>query len=572
MKWGLAVRLGSVLALVSLLVAGMTGLYAYQVSRDLLVQAAKNELMTATQVVGRRIQAIRLDASRDLQMLATHPAALALLQLPPRQSAAQADQLATLFKLLMASNPGYFQVRLISAGDYGLERVRVDRDGKQLLRIEGDDLQEKSHYPYVSDTLKLPAGSTYLSRIVINHARGAHAGLGQPTVQLASPVVNAQGQAIGVMVINLDLKEAFARLAVDLPAEFQLYLANQQGDFLIHPDGSKTFGFDTGRRVLMQDEFPATSELVEGRATQVMLEADTGSHASMPIVAAFTGNKVTVSNSEGAVYLGLAEPRSSVLNHSRALGLTILQIAGGFGLAGFLLALLLARWVTRPLNTMSTAVARFSTERPIIGLPVGRRDEIGQLARNFDHMQRQIHRQFTELQANRLELEHLARHDPLTGLPNRRLFMEQLASALERAQRAQAPLAVMFIDMDRFKDINDACGHDAGDAALQWVAQQLLAHTRKTDTVARLGGDEFVVLLESPVQPEQIDGIAQNLIDSMREPWFFDGHLCSIGLSMGISVFPSNGSTADALLSAADTAMYGVKAGSRNNFGFAPEG
>ena len=390
-------------------------------------------------------------------------------------------------------------------------------------------------------------------------------------MQLASPVVNAQGQAIGVVVLNLDLKGAFARLAVDMPAEFQLYLANQQGDFLIHPDSSKTFGFDTGRRVLMQDEFPATSELVAGHATQVMLEAETGPHAGMPIVAAFMGKKVVAANSEGALYLGLAEPRRSVLIHSGALGLSILQIAGCFGLAGFLLALLLARWVTRPLNTMSMAVARFSTRQRIIGLPIDRQDEIGQLARSFDHMQQQIHQQFTELQANRLELEHLARHDPLTGLPNRRLFMEQLASALERAQRAQAPLAVMFIDMDRFKDINDAFGHDAGDAALQWVAQQLLANTRKTDTVARLGGDEFVVLLESPMQREQVDSIAQKLVDSMREPWFFDGHLCSIGLSMGISLFPVNGSTADALLTAADTAMYRVKTSRRNGFDFAPE-
>lgn len=571
MKWGLAARLGSVLAFVSLLMTGMTGLYAYKVSRDLLVQAAKNELMTATQVVGRRIQDIRLGASRDLQLLASHPAALALLQRPPTQSAAQADELATLFKLLMSTNPGYFQVRLISASDYGLERVRVDRDGQQLLRIEGDDLQEKSHFPYVSDTLKLPAGSTYLSRIVINHERGAHAGLGQPTVQLASPVVNAQGQAVGVIVLNIDLKGAFARLAVDLPAEFQLYLANQQGDFLIHPDSSKTFGFDAGRRVLMQDEFPATVDLIEGRVSQVMLEADTAAHADKPIVAAFTGNKVKVANSEGAVFLGLAEPRSSVLRHSGALGMSILQIAGGFGLAGFLLAVLLARWVTRPLNTMSTAVARFSTEQPIAGLPMRRQDEIGQLARSFDHMQRQIHQQFTELQANRLELEHLARHDPLTGLPNRRLFMERLENALDRAQRANSMMAVMFIDMDHFKDINDAFGHDAGDAALQWVSQQLLANTRKTDTVARLGGDEFVVLLESPMQREQIDGVAQKLIDSMREPWFFDGHLCSIGLSMGISLFPANGNTADALLTAADTAMYRVKTGSRNSFGFAPE-
>jgi len=450
-----------------------------------------------------------------------------------------------------------------------LERVRVDRHNEQLLTVQGDELQEKSHYPYVSDTLKLPADSTYLSRIVINHERGAHAGLGQPTAQLAPPVVNAQGQAIGVIVINIDLKGNFARLTADLPAEFQLFLANQQGDFLIHPDSSKTFGFDAGRRVLMQDEFPATQALVEGRATQVLLETNDGAHADVPMVAAFISSQVKIANSEAALHLGLAQPRSSVLKRSEALGQTILQIAGALGLLGFALALLLARWITRPINSMSTAVARFSTEQPIVSLPVNRQDEIGQLARSFDEMQQQIRQQFTELQANRQELEQLARMDALTGLPNRRLFMERLDNALERAQRTHNPLAVMFIDMDHFKAINDRWGHDAGDAALQWVANQLLANTRKTDTVARLGGDEFVVLLDSPVAIDQIATIAQKLIDSMREPWFFEGHLCSIELSMGISLYPQDGDTVDTLLSSADSAMYRVKSASRNDFGFA---
>jgi len=569
MRWGLAARFGSVLALVSLLTAGMTGLYAYQISRDLLVQAAKDELMNATQAVARRIQEIRLDISRDLLLLARHPASQALLLQPPSQTARHADELATLFKLLMTANPGFFQLRLISAADYGLERVRVDRHNEQLLTVQGDELQEKSHYPYVSDTLKLPADSTYLSRIVINHERGAHAGLGQPTAQLASPVVNAQGQAIGVIVINIDLKGNFARLTADLPAEFQLFLANQQGDFLIHPDSSKTFGFDAGRRVLMQDEFPATQALVEGRATQVLLETNDGAHADVPMVAAFISSQVKIANSEAALHLGLAQPRSSVLKRSEALGQTILQIAGALGLLGFALALLLARWITRPINSMSTAVARFSTEQPIVSLPVNRQDEIGQLARSFDEMQQQIRQQFTELQANRQELEQLARMDALTGLPNRRLFMERLDNALERAQRTHNPLAVMFIDMDHFKAINDRWGHDAGDAALQWVANQLLANTRKTDTVARLGGDEFVVLLDSPVAIDQLATIAQKLIDSMREPWFFEGHLCSIELSMGISLYPQDGDTVDTLLSSADSAMYRVKSASRNDFGFA---
>jgi diguanylate cyclase (GGDEF)-like protein len=208
---------------------------------------------------------------------------------------------------------------------------------------------------------------------------------------------------------------------------------------------------------------------------------------------------------------------------------------------------------------------------PILDLPITRQDEIGQLARSFDEMQQQIQQQFAELQANRQELEHLARHDALTGLPNRRLFLERLENALDRAKRTQTPLAVMFIDMDHFKAINDKWGHEAGDAALQWVACRLIENTRRTDTVARLGGDEFVVLLDNQVHADQLAMIAQKLIDNMREPWFFDGHLCRIELSMGISQYPQNGDTADALLNSADNAMYRVKAASRNNFGFAPE-
>ena len=288
-------------------------------------------------------------------------------------------------------------------------------------------------------------------------------------------------------------------------------------------------------------------------------------------MAAFTANKLKIANRDNAGFLGLAQPRSSVLQRSHTLGLTILQIASGLGLVGFALALLLARWVTRPLNTMSTAVARFSMAHPILDLPITRQDEIGQLARSFDEMQQQIQQQFAELQANRQELEHLARHDALTGLPNRRLFLERLENALDRAKRTQTPLAVMFIDMDHFKAINDKWGHEAGDAALQWVACRLIENTRRTDTVARHGGDEFVVLLDNQVHADQLAMIAQKLIDNMREPWFFDGHLCSIELSMGISQYPQNGDTADALLNSADNAMYRVKAASRNNFGFAPE-
>lgn len=144
MRIGIAAKLGLVLALVGMLAAGLTGFYAYTASRKLLIDSAKKELLTSTQVLGRRILQAREEGSRNLRTLAHHPAALAALQQADR---AREDELAVLFSLLMEANPAYFQIRLISAEDGGLERVRVDRDGTTLLRVDGDELQEKGHYP-----------------------------------------------------------------------------------------------------------------------------------------------------------------------------------------------------------------------------------------------------------------------------------------------------------------------------------------------------------------------------------------------------------------------------------------
>lgn len=565
MRFGIAARLGVLLAAVGLLAAGVTGFYAYQASRALLVQAAKNELLNSTQVLTRRITLTREEITRTLTVLATHPAAIATLQKP---QPAQHDQLATVFRGVMQANPGFFQLRLISANDHGLERVRVDRDDAGLMDITGDELQEKSHFPYVFDALKLPAGATYLSRITINHERGAHAGLGQPTVILAMPVANAHGVAVGVVVVNVDLNGFFAQLAADMPKEFELFFSNQSGDFLIHPDPSRTFGFDKGRRVLVQEEFAETADLVAGKVDKVLIEVREGRYAQTPVVVAFLGRKVGVASNEESFIIGVAQPLAVVLQQSDKLGVTMLQIVTALCLVCILLAVLLARFIARPINVMSAGLQHFANGGQVRGLPIDRNDEVGVLARSFDQMQRQINQQLTELQNSRQEFEHLARHDMLTGLPNRRLFQDRLDHALARARRSGKKLALLFIDLDRFKEINDLIGHDAGDAVLKAVAIRLAATTREADTVARLGGDEFVVLLDDPSSQEQIAAIAQKLLDGLKPEIAFEAHALHAVASIGISQFPHDGETATEILANADRAMYQAKAAGRNCFRF----
>ncbi|MEO5795700.1 MAG: diguanylate cyclase [Rhodoferax sp.] len=567
MRWGIVGKLVLLLASVGFLAAGLTGFYAYQASRSLLVDAAKNKLLTSTQVLARRITQTREEVSRNLQVLAGLPTTITVLQ---HGEAEDSEELAKLFGLLIDANPGYLQLRLISASDYGLERVRVERVGPSTLRVQGDDLQEKGHYAYVFDTLKLPARATYMSRISINHEGGSFAGLEQPTLQLAMPVMDASNTAIGVVVVNMDLNGMFNLLAADLPSAFKLFLANAEGDILVHPDSSKTFGFDKGRRVLLQDEFAPLQALVGGQQDQVVFEAREGGYADAPVVAAFIASKVQVSGSESRLILGLAQPLDQVLAQSQQLGSSILQIVLGLFLVCLLLAVLLARALTRPINAVTAAAQRFANGLPPGDLPLRRRDEIGSLARSFQQMHLQITRQLADLHDNQEELEHLAQHDTLTGLANRRLFQERLEQALAHARRYGEQVCLLFIDLDAFKAINDQHGHDAGDEVLKTVAQRMQQLVREVDTVARLGGDEFVVLLGAAVSHSHLAAIAGKLLAVIQEPILVQAQskLLRVTASIGISRYPQNGQTAAEILATADQAMYSAKLAGRDAYRF----
>jgi diguanylate cyclase (GGDEF)-like protein len=217
---------------------------------------------------------------------------------------------------------------------------------------------------------------------------------------------------------------------------------------------------------------------------------------------------------------------------------------------------------------MSQAVQQFGQDLQTSILPEQREDEIGLLARSFRQMQNQIQTQLAELNQRRHDLEYLARHDTLTGLPNRRLFGERLEQALAQARRRRQGFALIFVDLDRFKDINDNLGHEAGDAVLQTVALRLKNDTREVDTVARLGGDEFVVLLDTYTNRHQLVTVAEKLLETLSQPMDVLGRQLTVGASMGISQYPLDGLSANELLARADQAMYATKAAGRNGYRF----
>jgi diguanylate cyclase (GGDEF)-like protein/PAS domain S-box-containing protein len=166
------------------------------------------------------------------------------------------------------------------------------------------------------------------------------------------------------------------------------------------------------------------------------------------------------------------------------------------------------------------------------------------------------------------KISHLATHDQLTGLANRVLFYEQIEKAIASCKRQGDFLAVLFIDLDAFKKVNDGMGHAVCDLLLIEVGARLLANIRHVDTVARWGGDEFVILLNQLPVEENITGIVVKILERLAQPFYFDGLKLYVTPSIGISVFPKDGMTAEELLAHADAAMFQVKENGRNNFSF----
>jgi diguanylate cyclase (GGDEF)-like protein len=165
-------------------------------------------------------------------------------------------------------------------------------------------------------------------------------------------------------------------------------------------------------------------------------------------------------------------------------------------------------------------------------------------------------------------IEYLATHDGLTDLPNRAMFNQLLHFSIEAARRYGRQFAVLFIDLDRFKIINDSLGHEAGDALLVEIGDRLRQTLRSSDVVARLGGDEFVVILEDIAEGQAVEGIAQNLLAALGQPVQLSGHECQVTASIGIAMFPADASDVQTLTKNADTAMYLAKEDGKNSFRF----
>ncbi len=265
--------------------------------------------------------------------------------------------------------------------------------------------------------------------------------------------------------------------------------------------------------------------------------------------------------------VGLIADMSKLRTHLLSTVLVTLIILCLAAIATYFLSLRLQEIISEPILNLSDAMRRVSESKDFsLRVVKPGNDEIGSLYDGFNEMLHEIEERNLVLQQRQEHLQELAHFDVLTRLPNRVLFRDRLQQAMNLAVRKDQQIAVLFLDLDRFKDINDTLGHSIGDMLLQQVANRMGLVMRDCDTVARLGGDEFTIFIQDIKSAENACMVAQKLLDLFEIPYCLDGQQVYISNSIGITLFPADSGNIDELLMNADIAMYRAKADGKNTY------
>lgn len=390
----------------------------------------------------------------------------------------------------------------------------------------------------------------------------------------------ARNWVISLLVPCYDGDRFLGVMGADLKLDFLFSsLAQLESDF----DGLRAFIFnDQGNLVLSSDEPPGVPEddpqsytrLDRNSSLSRTLNAyiQSAANGDVDSTAVHTreqdGHKIHVNHKhipETEWYAGFYYPQSLIDREHRATMTVAYQNMAGIMVFLVVFLFYALRWlVTDRILNLARATDRVQETGWSLRVPCQGQDEISHLGQGINRMLDKINELLRDLNQNIQKMERLAYFDQLTNLQNRVFFKEQLHLAIQTAQRESEHLALMYLDLDHFKDINDSLGHEAGDHLLRTVADRLLSCLRAEDAVARLGGDEFAVMLRHVGSAQYAYLVATKIIHCLNEPILIDGHEVFMGVSIGITLAPDDSQQADTLMKNADMAMYQAKYKGRN--------
>jgi diguanylate cyclase (GGDEF)-like protein len=428
----------------------------------------------------------------------------------------------------------YVQARYLD--ETGLEICRVDlRDGQAVV-IPRADLQLKATAPYFREAIQLDKGQSFVSMLDLNVEHGRIEEPYNPVVRFCSPVFDRDGTKRGIVVLNYMGKQLLDEIRKVAPTDHaRVLLLDAQGYYLIgrHPEEEWGFMFPDRRNCRLQNEFPDVwRETRESKRGQSV-------HGGYLFTFALTHAlpEGTVSSTTYRLDPPVREVQHLAADQYRFVVVSMIPES---------MVLAQASWLAKHELRVAGAllfVTAFAT---------------------FGAAQAKVRRDVA-----RETIARLATYDTLTGLPNRNLFLDRLAETRRMALRYQRPFALLFIDLNGFKAINDTLGHEMGDELLRQVAGRIRRVVRSSDTVARIGGDEFVILVRETAAAGDAEAVCRKVVDALSPPFELKGTEGSIGASIGVAMFdPECEEADDDLISRADSAMYEAKATGESTYRF----
>ncbi|MCL2021197.1 MAG: diguanylate cyclase [Betaproteobacteria bacterium] len=573
MSIGITLRFSAVLAIFAILASGLTGYYAYDDNRRLLLAHSERSLQNGMQIIGQQLLVALNNTAKDVRLLASQ----ANISGGPG-APIQTDGILQAARSLMQVHPEYLHVSLIDARRDWREIARIGREGSNLHQITYPD---DSLQTYLNPVLHLTPGQVYLSEtfaldVDCEACEGETDVAGKETDRqisflVSAPVARENGMNSNILVaIRVDLTFFARSIGASLPPAFQFGIADSEGS-LVYVSQNSSGWLDWEGKPL-QALFPAASAVVKGdQDTLVYNDLLSQNDLENARLTAFKRVQ-SMDFSNGRYFImAISEPLLQVLQDIRLLWENMWQIVLSFSLIAVFLAWMVSQAITRPLARILTSVQHFAAGESSsdILLPVrSRGDEIGLLAAGVEKMQNQIRTQLEALEENHQAMQHMAHHDSLTGLANRLTLFRLMENVIAQARRQGYKFAVLFVDLDYFKEVNDKYGHYIGDQLLITVARCLQAGVRESDIVARLAGDEFVVILSPIHNGVEAELVGKKLLQRLNNPLTIteEGKKVHISIcaSIGISMYPAHGETPQELVDIADEAMYASKSSGRN--------
>ncbi|MDC7234925.1 MAG: diguanylate cyclase [Spirochaetales bacterium] len=494
--------------LVTILVL-FTGLYMNKAQR---IQELKIQSEAQIRYLGNLIEGHFLSVQSDILFL---PELNELIRYKDIQNDSDKKSIELEFLNFSRSKAVYDQIRYIDAK--GMEIIRVNYNTGSPYIVGESVLQDKSNRYYFSESISLEHGKIYISPLDLNKENGLIEQPLKPMIRFGTPIVNSRGDKTGVLILNYLAGEFLEELdSVTLSSPGNFSLLNEEGYWLSQDDPDREWGFMYPEKQdysLKKENPELWTELRMDIFEQILI--DDKLYTFMEI------------RPLGEMGIAVNSPRWYLMN-------TICFRELKFSRKDLFHKLLLYSFVAAIFFGILTYFLAGAVE-----------------------------------QRNRLkeELTHSALYDSLTGLANRTLLRTRIIQHIEEYKRYRQKFAVMFIDLDGFKKVNDTMGHDAGDELLIMVAERLTGTVRSSDTVARVGGDEFVILMTHLEQRNDCSIIAEKVLKSLGKDFSIGDNVAEIGASIGVVfVKDEDDPQIDDLLSRADQAMYAVKKMGKGNF------